>query len=105
MGGKEGEAETGEATEETATAEGETPRRRVIRREAGETLPPGEVQMSVAGDQGFGATGQQPDSVGDHAQAGKGAPVAGADGGSPDGKEPQSSPEQEKGAETVGAAS
>ncbi|MDQ3133240.1 MAG: 30S ribosomal protein S2 [Acidobacteriota bacterium] len=66
-----------------------------------------ELQMSVPGNQGFGKTGQQPDSVGDHTQAGFGAPVAGATGGGDNPAQvlPQSSPEQEKGAETVGVAS
>ncbi|MBA3439500.1 MAG: 30S ribosomal protein S2, partial [Pyrinomonadaceae bacterium] len=64
---------------------------------------PTDTQMSVSGNQGFGTTGQQPDSVGDHPQAGTGAPVAGASSGS--GTQPTSSPEQEKGAETVGVAS
>jgi small subunit ribosomal protein S2 len=64
-----------------------------------------DVQTSVPGNQGFGRTGQQPDSVGDHAQAGTHAPVRGATG-SPDaeGTQPPQSPEAEKGAETVGAA-
>lgn len=68
--------------------------------------PSAETQTSVAGNQGFGKTGQQPDSIGDHSQAGTGAPVDGADGGAnTTGKEPQSSPEQEKGAESVSVAS
>ena len=64
-----------------------------------------DVQTSVPGNQGFGRTGQQPDSVGDHAQVGTHAPVRGATG-SPDaeGTQPPQSPEAEKGAETVGAA-
>jgi small subunit ribosomal protein S2 len=64
--------------------------------------PAAETQVSVPGNRGFATTGQQPDSVGDHAQAGTHAPVRGASGGGA--TEPQSSPEQEKGAETVGAA-
>jgi small subunit ribosomal protein S2 len=65
-----------------------------------------ETQVSVPGNQGFGKTGQQPDSVGDHPQSGTGAPVRGADGG---GSDESSLPrpdnaEQEKGAESVGAA-
>jgi hypothetical protein len=60
----------------------------------------------VPGNQGFGKTGQQPDSVGDHPQEGSGAPVRGASGGDEEGDLPgQSSPSQEKGAETVGVAS
>ncbi|HEY0172414.1 MAG TPA: 30S ribosomal protein S2 [Pyrinomonadaceae bacterium] len=64
-----------------------------------------DVQVSAPGNQGFGRQGQQPDSVGDHAQVGTGAPVRGATG-SPDaeGTQPPQSPEAEKGAETVGAA-
>ncbi|HYE15576.1 MAG TPA: 30S ribosomal protein S2 [Pyrinomonadaceae bacterium] len=64
-----------------------------------------EMGVSVPGNIGFGRTGQQPDSVGDHEQVGTGAPVRGATGTTDaSGKTPQSSPEQEKGAETVGAA-
>jgi small subunit ribosomal protein S2 len=64
-----------------------------------------DVQTSVPGNQGFARQGQQPDSVGDHAQAGTHAPVRGATG-APDaeGTQPPQSPEAEKGAETVGAA-
>jgi small subunit ribosomal protein S2 len=64
-----------------------------------------DVQTSVPGNQGFARQGQQPDSVGDHAQVGTGAPVRGATG-SPEaeGTQPPQSPEAEKGAETVGAA-
>jgi small subunit ribosomal protein S2 len=71
-----------------------------------DAAPSTETQSSVPGNIGFGKTGQQPDSVGDHEQVGTGAPVRGATG-APDsgGKQPQSSPEQEKGAESVGVAS
>jgi small subunit ribosomal protein S2 len=63
------------------------------------------VEVSVPGNTGFGKTGQQPDSVGDHEQIGTHAPVRGASGsGEAEGTQPSSSPEQEKGAETVGAA-
>ncbi len=66
----------------------------------------GETQVSVPGNQGFGKTGQQPDSIGDHEQAGTGAPVSGADGGGDEADAPhESSAEQEKGAESVGIAS
>ena len=66
----------------------------------------GETQVSVPGNIGFGKTGQQPDSVGDHPQAGTGAPVAGASGGGDEAESrPSSSAEQEKGAESVGVAS
>jgi small subunit ribosomal protein S2 len=64
-----------------------------------------DVQTSVPGNIGFGRTGQQPDSVGDHEQVGTHAPERGATG-SPDaeGTQPPQSPEAEKSAETVGAA-
>jgi small subunit ribosomal protein S2 len=71
------------------------------------SAPSTETQTSVPGNQGFGKTGQQPDSVGDHPQAGTHAPVSGAGGGGASDAEsrPQSSAEQEKGAESVGVAS
>jgi small subunit ribosomal protein S2 len=64
-----------------------------------------QTLVSAPGNIGFARTGQQPDSVGDHEQVGTHAPVRGATG-SPDseGTQPPSSPEAEKGAETVGAA-
>jgi small subunit ribosomal protein S2 len=66
----------------------------------------GETQTSVPGNQGFGRTGQQPDSVGDHPQAGTGAPVRGATaGGDEADSRHDSSAEQDKGAESVGVAS
>jgi small subunit ribosomal protein S2 len=72
----------------------------------GASAPSTATQTSVPGNQGFGTTGQQPDSVGDHPQAGTGAPVRGADGGGNEAEErPSSSAEQEKGAESVGVAS
>jgi small subunit ribosomal protein S2 len=68
--------------------------------------PSAETQVSSPGNVGFGKTGQQPDSVGDHEQTGTGAPVRGATGGpGAEGAEPPNSPEQDKGAETVGVAS
>jgi small subunit ribosomal protein S2 len=72
----------------------------------GNAAPSAETQVSVPGNQGFGTTGQQPDSIGDHAQAGTGAPVAGASGGGDDeAKLPHdAAAEQEKGAESVGIA-
>jgi hypothetical protein len=71
----------------------------------GNAAPSTETQTSTPGNIGFGRTGQQPDSVGDHEQAGTGAPVRGATGGGDEeGNRPPSSPEQEKGAESVGAA-
>jgi len=64
-----------------------------------------ETSVSKPGNIGFARTGQQPDSVGDHEQIGTAAPVRGATGAADaEGTQPQSSPEQEKGAETVGAA-
>lgn len=107
----EEDAAAGQQTSEE-DAEGQQPQRRRRQTRAAEngsaataddTVPPTDTQMSVPGNQGFGTTGQQPDSVGDHPQAGTGAPVAGASGGSL--TQPTSSPEQEKDAETVGVAS
>ncbi|HEX8137613.1 MAG TPA: 30S ribosomal protein S2 [Pyrinomonadaceae bacterium] len=73
----------------------------------GASAPSTETQVAVPGNQGFGRTGQQPDSVGDHAQAGTHAPVRGADAAGENDSElrPQSSAEQDKGAESVGVAS
>ena len=72
----------------------------------GAAAPSTETQVSVPGNQGFGTTGQQPDSVGDHPQAGTGAPESGATGGGDEAESrPQSSAEQDKGAESVGIAS
>jgi small subunit ribosomal protein S2 len=72
----------------------------------GAAAPSTETQVSVPGNQGFGRTGQQPDSVGDHPQSGTGAPVSGATGGGEDeGDLPRpDNAGQEKGAESVGAA-
>ncbi len=72
------------------------------------SAPSTETQVSVPGNQGFGRTGQQPDSVGDHPQAGTGAPVRGATGGGGEDEsslQHESSPEADKGAESVGVAS
>jgi small subunit ribosomal protein S2 len=71
------------------------------------SAPSAETQVSVPGNQGFGRTGQQPDSVGDHEQVGTGAPVRGASGGGSDESELRapSSAEKDKGAESVGVAS
>jgi small subunit ribosomal protein S2 len=74
----------------------------------GAAAPSVETQVSVPGNQGFGKTGQQPDSIGDHPQAGTGAPVAGASGGggADEAEAPhESAAEQDKGAESVGVAS
>ncbi|MDT5059860.1 MAG: small subunit ribosomal protein [Acidobacteriota bacterium] len=74
--------------------------------DTGTAAPSTETQVSVPGNQGFGTTGQQPDSVGDHAQAGTGAPVPGAAGGGDEAESrPQSNAEQDKDAESVGVAS
>ncbi len=72
----------------------------------GAAAPSAETQVSVPGNIGFGMTGQQPDSVGDHAQVGTHAPVRGATGGDATGSggQPAQSPAQEQGAESVGAA-
>ena len=127
-GGEAAEAE-GTTGEEAGAAEGDgsRPRRRASAsgdntssvttsrdpgREAenatdmGAAAPSAETQTSVPGNQGFGKTGQQPDSTGDHPQAGTGAPVRGADGGGDDeGSLPRpDNAAQEKGAESVGAA-
>jgi small subunit ribosomal protein S2 len=67
--------------------------------------PSTETQVSVPGNQGFAKTGQQPAAIGDAEQVGTHAPVRGAFGA---GEEADSRPprdaEQEKGAESVGAA-
>jgi small subunit ribosomal protein S2 len=64
-----------------------------------------ETRVSNPGNIGFGRTGQQPDSVGDHEQVGTHAPERGATGSADaEGAQPPQSPEAEKGAETVGAA-
>jgi small subunit ribosomal protein S2 len=70
--------------------------------ESGTAEPSAETQVSNPG-----TTGQQPDSVGDNVQTGTNAPVAGASGGGENTAElqPASSPETNKGAETVGVAS
>jgi small subunit ribosomal protein S2 len=106
------------AAEESAPTE---PRRRSRRRaeaqtgenviaESGGSEPTGNtsdgIQMSVAGNQGFNKTGQQPDSLGDHPQSGSGAPVAGAWGageGSDTSNEKEASPDTDQGAESVSA--
>jgi small subunit ribosomal protein S2 len=72
----------------------------------GASAPSTETQMSVPGNIGFGRTGQQPDSVGDHPVEGTGAPVRGASGG---GEDESALPRpddahQTKGAESVGVA-
>ena len=66
---------------------------------------PEGIDYVIPGNQGFARQGQQPDSVGDHAQVGTHAPVRGATGSADaEGTQPPQSPEAEKGAETVGAA-
>jgi len=72
----------------------------------GASAPSTQTQVSVPGNIGFGRTGQQPDSVGDHPIEGTGAPVRGATGGGDDeGNLPRpDNAHQGKGAESVGAA-
>jgi small subunit ribosomal protein S2 len=97
------------STEETApsaTSRIEPGREAENATDMGAAAPSTETQVSVPGNQGFGTTGQQPDSVGDHEQAGTGAPVSGASGGGDEAREqPEESAEQDKGAESVGVAS
>jgi small subunit ribosomal protein S2 len=64
-----------------------------------------EGQISVPGKKGFGTTGQQPDSIGDHEQVGTGAPVNGATGAEPGATAPETAEEEDNSAETVVAAS
>jgi hypothetical protein len=73
----------------------------------GAAAPSTETQVSVPGNIGFGKIGQQPDSIGDHPEAGTGAPVRGASGSGGDEADArhESSAEQDKGAESVGVAS
>ena len=67
--------------------------------------PSTETQVSVPGNQGFAKTGQQPAAVGDAEQAGTHAPVRGAFGTTDEAdNRPPRDAEQEKGAESVGAA-
>jgi hypothetical protein len=70
------------------------------------SAPTPETQVSAPGNVGHHTTGQQPDSVGDHEQVGTHAPVRGASGGGEDEAtlRPARDAEQEKGAESVGAA-
>jgi small subunit ribosomal protein S2 len=63
------------------------------------------AQTSVPGNIGFGTTGQQPDSIGDHAQVGTGAPVNGATGTAPETISTEAAQEEDKSAESVVAAS
>ena len=88
------EAGAGAETSETAAAE-----------DAQAVAAPEAVQTSVPGNIGFGTTGQQPDSIGDHIQAGTGAPVNGATGAEPSDLAPETAEEEGKSAETVVAAS
>jgi small subunit ribosomal protein S2 len=72
----------------------------------GASAPSTATQVSVPGNIGFGKTGQQPDSIGDHPVEGTGAPVRGASGG---GEDESTLPRpdnahQTKGAESVGVA-
>ncbi len=72
----------------------------------GASAPSTATQVSVPGNIGFGRTGQQPDSIGDHPVEGTGAPERGATGG---GEDESTLPRpdnahQTKGAESVGVA-
>ncbi|MGB8508368.1 MAG: 30S ribosomal protein S2 [Pyrinomonadaceae bacterium] len=103
----EGEEGAGAAAAPAATTEQQQPAAVAPTGTSSVTTQPADAgQSSVPGNQGFGKTGQQPDSLGDHEQTGTGAPVRGATGAGDNGAEvqPPSSPEQEKGAESVGAA-
>ncbi|HEY3026874.1 MAG TPA: 30S ribosomal protein S2 [Pyrinomonadaceae bacterium] len=101
----EGAAEEGSVSEvgptgETAEAAAEPPDENL------EPAPTAEAQSSVPGNKGFGTTGQQPDSIGDHIQAGSGAPVNGATGSDKSrATAPDPAGEEDKSAETVVAAS
>jgi small subunit ribosomal protein S2 len=67
--------------------------------------PSTETQVSVPGNQDFAKTGQQPAAAGDAEQVGTHAPVRGAFGaGDEASTRPARDAEQEKGAESVGAA-
>jgi small subunit ribosomal protein S2 len=71
----------------------------------GASAPSTETQVSVPGNMGFGKTGQQPDSVGDHPVEGTGAPVRGASGSEDESALPRpDDAHQTKGAESVGVA-
>jgi small subunit ribosomal protein S2 len=87
-------SESGPATENGAVAT-----------ENAEAAVAPEAQTSVPGNIGFGTAGQQPDSTGDHNQAGTGAPVNGATAAGPSASAPDAAEEEGKSAETVVAAS
>src|SRR5688572_16196738 len=101
----EGAAEEGTVSESAASATAESS----AGTEEGANLESGSLdaaQTSVPGNVGFGKTGQQPDSIGDHPQAGTGAPVDGASGGNESsGTSPKPAEEEDKSAESVVAAS
>lgn len=105
----DGRRTTSASTDDTSsvTTSIDAGREAVNTADMGASAPSTETQTSVPGNQGFGRTGQQPDSVGDHAQAGTGAPARGAyDAGEDESSlQPESSPEADKGAESVGVAS
>ncbi|HYE64880.1 MAG TPA: 30S ribosomal protein S2, partial [Pyrinomonadaceae bacterium] len=105
--GEEVEAKPRRRTTSSVTSRREPGREAENFTDMAASAPSAETQVAVPGNKGFGKTGQQPDSVGDHTQAGTGAPVRGASGGGDESSElqPQSSPEEEKGAESVGVAS
>lgn len=117
---EEAEAQAASATEGEATTSATAPSspspspssRRRSRRDAesvtdmSASAPNAETQVSVPGNKGFGMTGQQPDSIGDHEQTGTHAPVGGATGNQVAGDtQPPASAEAEKSAETIGIGS
>jgi len=100
----EGAAEEGPVSEGGPTGEAAEARAAAPPDENPEPAP--EAQSSVPGNKGFGTTGQQPDSIGDHIQAGSGAPVNGATGSDEsNATSPGPAGEEDKSAETVVAAS
>ena len=99
----EGAAEEGPEGGPTGEAEATAP---APADENPEPAPTAEAQSSVPGNKGFGTAGQQPDSIGDHIQAGSGAPVNGATGSNESSAtSPDPAGEEDKSAETVVAAS
>src|SRR5687768_15834796 len=99
----EGAAEEGTVSEGAGSGASETPGTEGADLQSGST---DAAQTSVPGNIGFGKTGQQSDSIGDHAQAGTGAPVDGASGSNEsNATSPEPAEEEDKSAESVVAAS
>lgn len=101
----EGAAEEGTVSEGagSGTSEASTGTEEGTNLESGST---DAAQTSVPGNIGFGKTGQQPDSIGDQAQAGTKAPVDGASGSNESSAtSPKPTEEEDKSAESVVAAS